>query len=644
MQDNFYRALEDKHRGTREIIKERLKVYLPFLNIENKSLEAENKAIGLEKRLIETENKSLATNNRIVELENKALEMGINNDTTFISYAQNFEDVMLWRALKHLNKGFYIDIGAWSPDLDSVTRAFYERGWHGINIEPNPELFQELQRRRPHDINLELAIGDQEGTLSMNFLTNSGLSTLDDAIAQKHQEAGFMAEHQPVQVTTLAKIWAEHVPAGQEVHFLKVDVEGFEEKVLCGNDWEKNRPWIVVVEATKPMSQEESYASWEPMLLNAGYCYAYFDGLNRFYVAKEHSELLDALKAPPNVFDNFVLYRQQEAEARAIQAEAEAAEAKQQAAEAKQQAAEAQSVADGLNRELQSVYRSKSWRITWPLRKLMQLLRWLFRASVRLVTGLIRLPKKAARYLLTKSIVFVLRSEKLKHRAKRWLNRYPRLKAYLRAFVRARGLVDEPMPLPPHPLVTEMGKEPQALIPPIVMTLEERIAMTCSCRDADSIPKVKNAGAVELDEDGQRVQIMHNGLKVVADGYCGEWMTRIIQRLKGHHEPQEEAVFHKVVEQLGSKAVMLEVGSYWAYYSLWFLKGHAERRAYGIEPDPAHIKIGEENCRLNGLNVTFEQGYIGEVDGEKAVFDTEDSGAIELNAISVSGLVIGIMS
>jgi FkbM family methyltransferase len=145
----------------------------------------------------------------------------------FISYAQNFEDVMLWRALKHIEKGFYIDVGAWSPDQDSVTRAFYEQGWHGINIEPNPEFNQQLQNRRPHDINLQLAVGDREETLTMNFLANTGLSTLDDTIAQKHQQAGWEVERQPVQVTTLLNIWADHIPPGQDVHFLKLDVEGF---------------------------------------------------------------------------------------------------------------------------------------------------------------------------------------------------------------------------------------------------------------------------------------------------------------------------------------------------------------------------------------------------------------------------------
>ena len=59
---------------------------------------------------------------------------------TFISFAQNFEDVMLWRALKHVDGGFYIDVGAAWSDVHSVTKAFYDKDWHGINIEPNPQL------------------------------------------------------------------------------------------------------------------------------------------------------------------------------------------------------------------------------------------------------------------------------------------------------------------------------------------------------------------------------------------------------------------------------------------------------------------------------------------------------------------------
>ena len=62
--------------------------------------------------------------------------------SSFVSYAQNYEDLMLWRALRHVEQGFYVDCGAYDPEEHSVTKAFYERGWSGINIEPVPSLIE----------------------------------------------------------------------------------------------------------------------------------------------------------------------------------------------------------------------------------------------------------------------------------------------------------------------------------------------------------------------------------------------------------------------------------------------------------------------------------------------------------------------
>ncbi|MGO4608698.1 FkbM family methyltransferase [Variovorax sp. 2RAF20] len=244
----------------------------------------------------------------------------------FVSYAQNFEDVMLWRALGHIEHGFYIDVGAQSADLDSVTRAFSERGWRGINIEPHPFYYAHLLERRPLDINLCTAVGDSVGMLTMNFVGATGLSTADDQIAARHVAAGHALNRAQVELTTLAKLWKEHVAHGQTVHFLKVDVEGFETAVLAGNDWVANRPWIVVVEATLPNSRTESHGEWEGALLKAGYEHVYSDGLNRFYVADEHRELSDAFKYPPNIFDDFVPAQLIDLQRRTAHAEGELAE------------------------------------------------------------------------------------------------------------------------------------------------------------------------------------------------------------------------------------------------------------------------------------------------------------------------------
>jgi FkbM family methyltransferase len=220
----------------------------------------------------------------------------------FVSYAQNFEDVMLWRALKHVGQGFYVDIGAQHPVVDSVSKAFYEHGWRGVHIEPVQAYADLLRQDRPADTVLQLALSDSEGVLELNVIPDTGLSTGVAAYAQRHvAEHGFAHTTVSVPMSTMKS--ALRFVEGREVHWLKIDVEGLEEKVLRGWDSERLRPWIMVVEATVPTSPEADYEGWEHIVTGAGYRFAYFDGLNRFYVADEHAELLAAFDSPPNVFD-----------------------------------------------------------------------------------------------------------------------------------------------------------------------------------------------------------------------------------------------------------------------------------------------------------------------------------------------------
>lgn len=197
---------------------------------------------------------------------------------TFISYAQNFEDVMLWRALKHIKCGFYIDVGANDPSIASTTRSFYERNWSGINIEPLSTHFADLQHERPRDINLNCAAGSTGGEIEIWECDVPGWASVDKATIEKHTAMGKVGRYHRVPMETLAQICAQNAPT--EIHFLKVDVEGFERQVLEGMDFQYFRPWIVVVEATRPNSTEETHHQWEDLLLAANYIFVYADGLN----------------------------------------------------------------------------------------------------------------------------------------------------------------------------------------------------------------------------------------------------------------------------------------------------------------------------------------------------------------------------
>ncbi len=238
----------------------------------------------------------------------------------FVSYAQNREDVVLARALRPDHRqGFWVDVGAGDPVLDSVTAAFAERGWRGVNVEPLPREHQRLCAARPADTNLRVALGASAGRgklfveptekqdgPDLDGPIDRGASTMVPELAARYRADG--QEFTPIEVPiwTLAQVVADHVRS--PVDFLKVDVEGFERDVLAGADWSSFRPRVVVMEATVPKSDEPAHQSWEPILLDAGYRFAMFDGLNRFYAHADEAALLQALTIPANVFDNFVPY------------------------------------------------------------------------------------------------------------------------------------------------------------------------------------------------------------------------------------------------------------------------------------------------------------------------------------------------
>jgi FkbM family methyltransferase len=176
------------------------------------------------------------------------------------------------------------------------------------------------------------------------------------------------------------------------------------------------------------------------------------------------------------------------------------------------------------------------------------------------------------------------------------------------------------------------------LVPPS-LSLDERVAMAARCRDSDAVPKVPGAGRVHDLPDGRRAQLMHNGVRVLAGGYHGDWMTRLIELCRGHHEPQEELVFHEVVSRLPPGGTMLELGGFWAFYSIWFLRAAPGRRALLVEPDPAHSAVGEGNLALNGVSAEFIQGFLGASPGEARPFATEDSGTLDLRCLDVPGIM-----
>ena len=205
----------------------------------------------------------------------------------FVSYAPNLEDVLLWRALARQvgADGFYVDVGAPEPDEPSVTRAFYQRGWRGLDVASAPETVARLHEARPRDI----VVGTSEPP-------------------------------------SLARLVEAHVDG--PIHFMRI-ADASAAAVLADADFVRHRPWVLLVGIDPGV---DVAPEWQPALLAAGYEFVWCDGLNRFYLAHEQAELAAHFRTPPNVLDNYTVFdprlHQELAEAAALsrrQAEALAA-------------------------------------------------------------------------------------------------------------------------------------------------------------------------------------------------------------------------------------------------------------------------------------------------------------------------------
>lgn len=287
----------------------------------------------------------------------------------FVTYAQNFEDLMLFRALGNIERGFYIDVGANLPEAESVTKAFYDRNWSGVNIEPEEETFLRLAAARPRDINIAQACWREAGVHTLYLVEESAaFSTLEPGMAELHRQAGRKVREILLETTTLRDVCAEHVGT-RPIHFLKVDVEGGELGVFSGGDFTRWRPWIILSEAHGPDFLMNVYQPWEDLLHQFSYRFVYTDGLNRFYLAEEHyDQLSPAFRCPPNVYDNWVRASEIAATERAERAERMCAEIRGHHENAKRRI-------ECLEAEQSKALQPVGWRIPAPLQALLRKMR-----------------------------------------------------------------------------------------------------------------------------------------------------------------------------------------------------------------------------------------------------------------------------
>jgi FkbM family methyltransferase len=211
---------------------------------------------------------------------------------TIVYYSQNREDLILSAFFPDIKKGFYVDVGAYDPKVDSVTKLFYDQGWKGINIEPQASRHKLFEASRKRDTNLAVGVSSESGTLALREYENGGLSTFSEEIKRGYielaSEGAEKFQEYSVDVRPLRDIFGMQQVG--EIHFMKIDVEGLEYEVLEGNDWSRYRPQVICIEANHIVRD------WRGILSDAGYGKVFFDGLNEYYLSAGATNRWDLFK------------------------------------------------------------------------------------------------------------------------------------------------------------------------------------------------------------------------------------------------------------------------------------------------------------------------------------------------------------
>lgn len=189
------------------------------------------------------------------------------------SYAQEGEDLLLDRLFDAQLCGFYVDVGAHHPKRFSNTYLLYRRGWNGINIDAMPGSMAEFERVRRRDINLEIPISSEATELTYYVFDEPALNGFDAELSQaRHAEKRYrVLDTISLRTRTLSSVLDEHLAPGQEIDLLSIDVEGFDERVLRSNDWQKYRPKVVLVEVLRTSVESLLSSSIHDFLAARGY-------------------------------------------------------------------------------------------------------------------------------------------------------------------------------------------------------------------------------------------------------------------------------------------------------------------------------------------------------------------------------------
>jgi len=167
------------------------------------------------------------------------------------SYSQSAEDVIVNRTLNKMgiSRANYLDIGCNHPIILNNTYLLYKQGGEGILVDANPNLAHKIRKLRKRDKFVNVGIDDKSNQ-SLNFytLSDSALSTFDENMVSKIVQNGKIKilKEQKIPIIGINDFLNQYYC--KNTHFVSLDVEGFDARILNSWDFKKFRPLIFCVE------------------------------------------------------------------------------------------------------------------------------------------------------------------------------------------------------------------------------------------------------------------------------------------------------------------------------------------------------------------------------------------------------------
>ena len=204
-------------------------------------------------------------------------------------YSQGGEDILVSKLFGNKKDGFFVDVGAHHPKHYSNTQLLYEKGWSGINIDPNSNNMKSFRRGRKRDINLQIGISKKPGTLTYYSFSHPCFNTFSKEIADTVSKKKWVELLSKIQVPChpLRDILTKHVPKNKAIDLLNIDVEGFDMQVLQSNNWKKFHPRVIIIEDHSFDPNEPAQAEIYSFLKERSYRLHAYTGMSLIFIDKK---------------------------------------------------------------------------------------------------------------------------------------------------------------------------------------------------------------------------------------------------------------------------------------------------------------------------------------------------------------------